>query len=333
MKDSNPLVSIIIPVYNVKSYLKEAVDSALTQSYEKLEIILIDDGSTDGSETLCDELKEKDKRIKVFHRENGGLSSARNYALDKIKGDYVCFLDSDDSLTPDFVSYNLNQIEKFKTSLSISGHYEKREGRNLKPFSQKSFTSEYLSSEECLKRMLKEEGFMVSAWGKLYASDLFNKGRKVRFPEGKLHEDVGTTYRLILKAKDIAFGPIPKYIYNIRKSSITNKGFSSNKLDLIELTDKMCDKIDEEYPNLKKITNLRRIHSRFSIYRQIVKKKKLSPGELEEKENIKNYIKKHQNWIFKNPESSKKDRLAMRSFLLGEPVFKISWAAYERFFK
>ena len=334
MKDFNPLVSVIIPVYNVKKYLKEAVESAISQNYKNLEILLIDDGSTDGSGELCDKLKEEDARIKVFHKENGGLSSARNFALEKIKGEYVCFLDSDDSLTPDFVSYNIKLIEEHKTPLSISSHYEKTEKKGLKRFSPAPFRCpKVLDSEECLKEMLKEEGFMVSAWGKLYSSELFNKSPKIRFPENKLYEDVGTTYKLILKAKNIVVGPSPKYIYNLRPTSITNKTFDFKKLDLLELTDEMCSKINEKVSKLKNVLKLRRVRARFSLYRQLLKKKNLSSEEKNLKADLKKFIKSKKDWVLKNPESSKKDRLAMQSFLLGEPVFKISWNFYERFFK
>lgn len=322
---SLPLISVIVPVYNVEEYLLICLDSLQKQTYENLEIILVDDGSTDSSSEIVDECARIDKRVKVFHTKNGGLSAARNFGLKKATGEYVMFVDSDDFLKKEAVQYLYELIEKSGAKISVASHIEKR-GEKQRDFNDGKVKINGMTVEEALYNMLNERGFMVSAWGKLYAGELF-KG--IKFPDGKLHEDVGTTYRVFLAAYDrdqnakIAYGAKSIYIYNIRSSSITNAGFDSRKMELITQTDEMCDEIDSVFPGLNNTTNLRRMHARFSILRQIESGNKLE-GEL-----IK-YIKEHKDWIRKNPEAGKRDKMALRTLLIGKWAFDLSWKIYKK---
>ena len=162
---------------------------------------------------------------------------------------------------------------------------------------------------------------------------------KIRFPENMLHEDVGTTYKFFLRARKldasskVAFGSRPKYIYNLRESSITNQGFNNKKLELITQTDKMCDDIEKIFPKLKNTTDLRRVHARFSILRQLIQKTHKTEKDKLLENSLVYYIKEHSSWILQNPDSTKRDKLALISLYLGKPVFKFSWSVYERFFK
>lgn len=343
-----PLISIIVPVYNVKSYLPACLDSLKKQTYSNLEILLVDDGSTDNSDTLLKAFASVDKRARVIKKKNGGLSSARNTGLDRAKGKYIFFLDSDDYLENDAIEYLFKLIEKSGSLISICSHFEKSQKGDLKNFNNKEYKTEKLSIETALKRMLDEQGFMMSAWGKLYSAKLFEHKRlknfsgelpEIRFPENMLHEDVGTTYKIFLrtlkydKKATIAFGSRPKYVYNIRNSSITNRGFNNKKLELIVQTDKMCDEIDRAFPNLKNTTNLRRMHARFSILRQVIQKTHKTEKDKKLENSLVYYIREHASWIWKNPESTKRDKLALASLSCGKTAFKLSWSIYSRFFK
>lgn len=337
-----PLISVIVPVYNVKSFLVSCLTSVKNQTYKNLEIILVDDGSTDGSSELIKKYAKIDSRVKIIKQKNSGLSSARNAGISASKGKYLFFLDSDDSIKPDAIEYLYKLSDSTKSPISICSHLEKKEKSKLKNFNSNNYKTEKLSVEAAIDRMLNEQGFMISAWGKLFDAKLFrSKGasKQIRFPENMLHEDVGTTYKLFLRAFElnqnakVAFGSRAEYIYNIRNTSITNQGFNNKKLELIIQTDKMCDDIEQVFPSLKNTTNLRRVHARFSILRQIIQKTHKTENDKKLETSLINYIKEHKNWIIKNPKSTKRDKLALISLELGKPLFKLSWAIYSIFFK
>ena len=326
-----PRVSIIVPVYNVAPYLLDCFSSLANQTYKNLEIILIDDGSTDTSKSLCEKFAREDYRVILKRQNNSGLSQARNTALSMASGDYIFFLDSDDYLAKDCIEYLVSLAERSGSPISVCPHYERRGANDLRDFNAASLKTSKLSIEQALKNMLLERGFNLQVTPKLYSSELFETSPKIRFPKNELHEDVATTYKLFLRAykknrqSTIVFGETPKYYYNIRNSSITNCKFDKRKLVLIKRTDEMCDTIDRIFPNLKNTTNLRRLHARFSILRQ-TNSKKLS-------KILAHYIKEHQAWITKNPEAKTRDKLALASLKLGLPAFRFSWKIYGLLFK
>lgn len=337
---TSPLISVIIPVYNVEKYLPACLDSVLSQTYKNLEILLIDDGSTDKSSRICKLYASRDARIRLVREKNAGLSGARNKGIGLAKGEYLTFLDSDDFLAPDAIEYLYKLVKKSGAPISVCSHYERKENGGLRDFNSSKLPTRKLSVADALNSMLNERGFMVSAWGKLYSGELFLSPKSlpaIRFSERKLHEDVGTTYRLFLRAlaldraAKIAYGASPKYYYNLRSSSITNSSFNMKKLDLLAQTDTMCAEIDQTLPSLKNATNLRRIHARFSILRQIIQKTHKTEKEKKLEQSLISYIKEHKTWILKNPEATKRDKLAFLSLLLGKPVFKYSWKVYKLF--
>ncbi|MBQ3261521.1 glycosyltransferase family 2 protein [Candidatus Saccharibacteria bacterium] len=333
----NPLVSLIIPVYNVEDYLFSCLKSVRNQTYKNLEILLIDDGSTDSSGKLCDVFAKTDSRAKVFHKKNGGLSSARNFGIKKSKGDFIFFLDADDYLLDDSIEYLCDEARKTNATIVVTPHIEKR-GEKERDFNSAKLRTQTLSVEDALKNMLNERGFNLQATGKLYRSNLFKPktSPEILFPINKLHEDVGTTYKLFLAAhiinpsSTIAFSSEPKYVYNIHSDSITNRTFNIKKLDLISQTDEMCDAIDSTFPKLKDTTNLRRIHARFSILRQLSSQ---SEKEKELEASIITYIKSHESWILDNPEATKRDKFAFLSLRLGKKIFHFSWRLYKHLLK
>ncbi|MBQ3409980.1 glycosyltransferase [Candidatus Saccharibacteria bacterium] len=320
-----PLISVIIPVYNTKQYLKNCLDSVLRQTYTNLEIIIIDDGSNDGSAKICDAYAKKDQRIQLIHQKNAGLSAARNAGLKIAKGEYLTFIDGDDSVTVDYVERLLKLVKKYQTNLSICSFaeiYPKRTFNFGQNYAEKCF-----NTTECLRYMLNEQGFTTTAWGKLYARTLWEN---LKFPEGKLHEDIGVVYQTIIKCDKIAYTPEPNYYYYQRKSSITNQKFTADKFAIIELTDKMCDELDRKFPELKNVTNCRRMHARFSILRQMPSGHKLSPALKTAQKQIIKYLRQHKDYILKNPESTPRDHIAMRMLLIGSRAFKGAWKAYSR---
>ena len=326
---NEPLISVIIPVYNTKKYLQKCFRSIKNQSYKNLEIIIVNDGSSDNSSTLCEKFKNQDKRVKVINQKNQGLSAARNAGLKICKGDFITFVDSDDAVEDDFIEYLFRLAQKENSDIAICAHKEIKNEKIVCDFG-KGFSEKTYNQEECLKNMLNEQGFMVSAWGKLYRKELF---KNIYFPVGKLHEDLGTTYKLILKANKIIYGPKSKYLYYQHPNSIISSGLNEKKLDIITQTDEMCKEILKKYPNLVDVAIARQVHARFSVLRLMVNEKKLSQDMQKEKQKIKTFLKNHQKYILHKKSVPKRTKIAMRSFMLGEPFFKLSWNIYSKFFK
>lgn len=212
------LISVIVPVYNVGGYVEKCIRSVLGQEYEELEVILVDDGSTDGSGKICDELAKEDDRVRVFHKQNGGLSDARNYGLKKAKGGVVAFVDSDDYVEKDYISEMYKTMEQIDADVIVCGF------NNIKP------KGEVLSGETAAAKLLtKQENIDIVAWNKLYRKNLFTEN-KISFPFGKKHEDMLTTYRILAKAKKVTYVPLSLYSYVERKNSIMGEGKIEERL-------------------------------------------------------------------------------------------------------
>ena len=211
----NELISIIVPVYNVEKYLEKCVKSIIDQTYKNLEIILIDDGSTDNSGNLCDNLKLQDDRIQVIHKQNGGLSDARNAGLKIAKGEYIGFVDSDDYIEKDMFEtlYKLNK--KYNSEISIVSFYEIYNNKVIGVRDSKNL--EELNKIEAIKELLIDTKIQSYAWNKLFKKELFEG---LEFPTNKNFEDIATTLLLFEKANKIVLLEDPKYYYVRRDDSI-----------------------------------------------------------------------------------------------------------------
>ena len=232
MKAKEALISIVVPVYKVEKYLKKCVDSILNQSYTDIEVILVDDGSPDDCGKICDEYTEKDKRVKVIHKENGGLSDARNIGLENASGDYILFIDSDDWIHEDMVDILYRNLKANDTDMSMCMFKYVFEESEEEVFDECHCTEqvEVLSSEDILRRYYSEDRVpYVVAWNKLYKKDLF---KEIRYPKGKIHEDEFTSYRLIHQSDKIAVIYSALYYYLQRAGSITGGDIKAKHWDI-----------------------------------------------------------------------------------------------------
>ncbi len=221
-----PVVSIIVPVYNVKSYVGECVESLCRQTYTNLEILLVDDGSTDGSGEVCDEYAGRDERIRVIHQANRGLSGARNMGLDDARGEYIAFVDSDDLVSTNYVETLYELLMKYEADIAacayVKGTTEQLTDIREKVLSLDNVKEICMPSVKLLKQWHgKYKQQETVAWNKLYCRDVWNGRKKIRFPEGRNHEDVLISHLVVQSVKTIVLTTEILYFYRIRKGSIT----------------------------------------------------------------------------------------------------------------
>lgn len=245
--NNDDLISVIVPVYNVESYLDRCIESILKQTYCQLEIILIDDGSTDNSGSMCDTYSSKDKRVKVIHKENGGLSDARNVGIDACKGKYITFVDSDDFLDKTYIAFLYYLIRQGEYQISICNPKYYYDGDQIIAWNGKEVIKK-MNNIEALKIMLYQQYYDTSAWGKLYEKHLFSS---VRFPKGRLFEDLGTIYKIMLLSKNVIFSNRELYYYQQRNTSISGEKYNDRKKDYLEFAEQIFSEVKEEYPELK----------------------------------------------------------------------------------
>lgn len=232
MCNEDSLISIIVPVYNVSKYLEKCIESLVNQTYKNLEIILVDDGSTDNSLAICHKYSGIDSRIKVLHKENGGLSSARNAALDILEGEYLMFVDSDDWIDVEMIHKLYSELKNRNADIAIC-NFERTSNENNKIDNRSNEAILEMTSIEALRNLYSDniEVQMITSWCKLYKSNLF---KQIRFPEGKIHEDEFTTYRLYSKSEKIIYLDEKLYYYRITPGSIMNSKFNLKRLDILE---------------------------------------------------------------------------------------------------
>lgn len=229
--NTGDLISVIVPVYNVEAYLERCVNSILRQSYNNLEVILVDDGSTDGSGQLCESIASNDNRVCVIHQENGGLSAARNTGIDNCHGSYICFVDSDDYVHHDYVKYLYDMCVNNDCEISICYHYITDENDYHSEVDFDSPITVYTRDEIFDAFYTDMHGSIVIAWNKMYKRECVGD---IRYDVGKIHEDEGTTFKFLYNANRIAFSKEVLYYYYSREDSITGQSYSKKKLDILD---------------------------------------------------------------------------------------------------
>lgn len=241
-------VSVIVPVYKVEKYLNKCVDSIINQTLEDIEIILVDDGSPDNCGKICDDYAQKDNRIVVIHKTNGGLSDARNAGLEVARGEYIGFVDSDDYIAPEMISLLYGVCKKNSTDIAgcdLAYVYETTDRVDYNSNKQESV----LSSDDFFVLMLDVNKYLrTGVWNKIYKRSLFDT---VRFPKGKLFEDVGTMYKLIFQVDKITYVSKPGYFYlKQREGAITSGKYSIKEYDRLEMNTCMVDYIKNNRASL-----------------------------------------------------------------------------------
>lgn len=250
MSKKEPLVSVIVPIYNVEKYVRECLESIRSQSYKNIEVLMVNDGSTDKSPEICKEYEEKDKRFRLYNKKNGGLSDARNYGLDRMKGEYVCFVDGDDMIDHEYMAIMLYALVDNPSCLISCCRY-RRFGVNqsvdlnqsLRQGIFKIKTDDYLCNT---LYQYDQTLYSVSSCTKLYAKRIF---QSCRFPSNILYEDFSIFDETISNCKYIIATNDNLYYYRISHGSITNSAFDERKLVLLD----HCDKIKKNHMGEKRV--------------------------------------------------------------------------------
>lgn len=326
------LISIIVPVYNIKEYLERCVDSILAQTYENIEVLLVDDGSTDGTSLLVDELGKKDSRIRVFHKENGGSSSARNLGIREAKGAYLGFIDSDDYIEPYMFEKLYEAIQRTGMPIAQGSREEIDEQGNILPDICIPPEKETVyPSKDFMKELLLHKGD-CSFCTKLTDARLFGKGESQGgvqeigegnagdkqdgfwFPEGALNEDFHVLVQMLPKISGIVCIPERTYHVFYKNGSNTRvkdkNAFSRVYGDNVDNADMVLRIVEKEYPDLKTIA------LRFGFYQRLDYLLHIPISQMtkenQQYKDIVRYLRKHRKEIQKNPELTKKQKVYLR---------------------
>ncbi|MDU6293561.1 MAG: glycosyltransferase family 2 protein, partial [Streptococcus mitis] len=221
MKD---LISVIVPVYNVEPFIASCLDSLSKQNYQNFEVLLVNDGSTDNSGVICREYSDRDSRFHYFEKENGGLSDARNFGIERSKGDYITFVDSDDWVTEEYLSILIETLKEQHSEIVVSTYSTYNESDGL--FYIHVFDSDYYVKNYNSKLLMEElpllEGYDMSfltSWGILFKRELF---QEVQFPFGRVCEDIGTNYKLFMQVEKVTYVNKVLYWYRVGKEGLSN---------------------------------------------------------------------------------------------------------------
>lgn len=227
------LISVVVPIYNVEAYLTACIDSILQQTYKNIEIILVDDGSTDSCPEICDRYSLIDPRVHVIHKKNGGLSDARNAGLHIAEGSYICFFDSDDVVSINIIEKLYRACTDEKADMAVC--YYQNFVDSYQDNSNTNIEYSVSTGKEIIKRIYQGTDGKIAfvAWNKLYKIDLFRE-HGIGYPIHKQHEDTYTTYKLLFFSEKVCIVESELYFYRLRSGSIMNSGFSEKRLDALE---------------------------------------------------------------------------------------------------
>ncbi len=317
------LITIVVPVYNVAEYLEKCVDSLLKQTYTMIEILLIDDGSTDGiSPNLCDQLAQTDSRIRVIHKENGGLSDARNAGIREAKGKYVGLIDSDDYVDPDMFELLYHNLMNEGADLSICGVYQVYGNRVDQPSDQGRYV---LNREETVKMVLESSKISVNAVNRLYPIELFSH---VQFPFGKTSEDAHIILDILAQVEKVVVDLRPKYYYVHRGGSITTSDFKPRDLSVIDAYQRNYDIVCRDYPNLEPVAAFRRYWSHFYVLDKMLLSAQF--GAIKERKKIIRFLRKNTFGIVRNPFVGKGRKMASLALFFHVRLYKVFLKQYRR---
>ncbi|MFT8362234.1 MAG: glycosyltransferase family 2 protein [Sporolactobacillus sp.] len=299
-----PIISVIVPIYNVETYLPRAIESILAQTYPHLEILLIDDGSTDQSSCICENYAQKDDRISVYHKPNGGLSDARNFGMKKATGSYIGFVDSDDSIHPDMYRIMLNELVKNDGEIAEVDFTKVKESTDEALVQQSSdYTVESLDHQQAMIQTLLDYCGCY-AWNKLYRRELWVH---IQFPYGRIFEDVATIYKVVHRTSKLIRIHCSLYFYTQRPDSIVSSHANLHKEQQhLQSLNEILQFVDQKRHDLLPAASIHYFEASMNILYSLMK---LGRHNSDVDKEIKTIEKQMENYI-----SYSNDRVLFYSF-------------------
>lgn len=317
-------VSVIVPIYNVEQYLVKCIESLLIQSLKDIEIILVDDGATDNSPNICDEYALKDNRVKVIHKQNGGLSDARNIGIEIAQGEYIAFLDSDDWVESNFYEYLYNLIEKEHADIAQCDYVKVYSDEATIDFKETIKESVHTGIEALYLLHSEEYVKTLVVWNKLYKRELF---KNIRFPKGKVHEDEFTTYKVLHQASKVVNSNLPMVYYRQREGSIMAQEFNEKRLHVLDAWKEQRSYFEKHgLDELVQRTDCRLCNALKEIYMQTNISKLVNKEEI--LKQLKKDIRKDYNRYLKNSYITNRGKIGLTIFLLNRQVFCKIYSVY-----
>ncbi|MCR4604953.1 MAG: glycosyltransferase [Eubacterium sp.] len=312
------MISITIPVYNSEKYLRACIDSVLNQTYTDFELLLVDDGSTDGSGEICDEYAKKDSRVRVFHTPNGGSSAARNYGIDRAQGEYLGFIDSDDEIEPDMYELLYELITKEDADISMCGLADVYGGKVVNPVDKPVYM--IMDASESIKTVFEAKLTSVTPVNKLYKKELFEG---IRYPLGEdSGEDASIIVDLLSRCKKTVLDNTQKYRYIHREGSITTRQFAPRDLSVIKAYKKNYKLIHDNFPELMDVASMRLCWAYFFVLDKLLlceNRKKYKKIE----DKLVAFLRKNTGFIIRDKRFNKTRKIAAL-------VLRFSVGAYKR---
>ena len=298
-------VSIIVPVYNVKQYLSKCLDSVIKQDYDDLQIIIVDDGSTDGSEAICDRYAETYDNIEVIHQKNQGLSAARNSGTKASVGKYIAYIDSDDWVSRDYISHQVALAEYYDADIVAVRQQSVWDGRAPEKANYDEETVTCYNREEALETMIYGYKLQTSACKLFKRNIIINHP----FPVGELYEDAAIMFYVFHDAETIVVSNLPLYCYRRRRGSIINERFDPRHLVILDHSNQLYDFIKKEYPHLLQAAGYRCAYSVTEIAPKIV-----ATNDRKMFRYIQKELCAHYNDLIHNPRA--KNKIKIRGFAI-----------------
>lgn len=313
------MISIIIPVYNASQYIDKCMKCVVNQTYKDIEIILVNDGSTDGSDKICNQWEALDSRVKVIHKINTGVAAARNTGLEKSQGDYIMFVDSDDEIYIGLCQFLLDILNDNQADISICDAVHVL-GDNI---SYQTKGSLYiLSNEEAVIDLWYQKSFLPSTWGKLYKKEIFNK---IRFVEGVTFDDIHIIHKILLAADKIVYSTAQLYAYIHRENSIMTSDFTEKNLEELDIC-YIVLKFAKHYPSLLNAAKAYAVSGALRVYLNAPKNALFQKGIADSKILLSNYGKS----VLHDPQIRGKTKYALILYFYFRPFIKIIYKRVNR---
>jgi glycosyltransferase involved in cell wall biosynthesis len=318
-----PLISVIVPVFNGAEFLPRCLDSILAQTYPNIEVILINDGSTDQTKDICIAFAGNNKRIRYFEQENHGLATTRNVGISMANGEYISFVDADDVVSPDYLDYLYTLLQTGECDISACNHWICRGTRQRQRFCSPERVMR-LSPKDAYGHILYDQYPDVSAWGKLYARTVFDG---LEYPDGCLFEDTYRIAELLMAGRGIIYGGKPQYFYRIQTDSLSRGRFTASKLDYLDAVDHMTEFMRAQSDGLEKGIARRNMHALLSTRRYLVK---CHDDETVVRDDLERRIRVGASEVLIDIRAPLRDKIGILSVCLGTRFYDALWTAYER---